>query len=208
MAKKRIYSKRKKINFLPVIIVLLIVIVLCTAVWGGTKLLSAKDYDEQINEVFKNDILKTTGTVFSVSKVNINVYSVGGIKYTNRHDDIVKISSFDSTLEEDAQKSSDAQTLLKNLNNLSKADSKAELLTKDDGYYWIRIGLTANEKVLFISDEENYIFDLYYDKEDKLIYLKEKYFNEFSMKNNTTKLTAYKADEDSQKLIENLAKAK
>ena len=208
MSKKRIYSKRKKINLIPVIIILAVAAIVFATVWGGSKLLSSKDYGKQIDEVFENDILKTTGSVFNVSKVNINVYSVGGIKYTNRHDDIVKINSFDSTLEEDATKASDAKALLQKITTLSKEESKTELLTKNSGYYWIRIGLTSNEKILFISNEENYIFDLYYDKEDKIIYVKEKYFDEFSMKNNTTKLIAYKADEESQKLIEDLAKSK
>ncbi|MDF2677524.1 MAG: hypothetical protein K0Q97_1847 [Bacillota bacterium] len=208
MSKKRIYSKRKRLNLIPIIIVLLIVVFVFFVVWGGTKLLSAKDYTEQINEVFENEILKTTGSVCSVSKVDINVYSNKGIKYTNRHENIIKLNSFDSSIETETEKASKARILLENLKNLQKTDSVNELLKEENGYYWIRIDLTANDKFLFISDEEYYFFDLYYDKEDKKIYVKEKYFDEFSMKNNTTKLSGYVVDEQYEKLIEDLASTK
>jgi len=199
------YSRKKKINFKPIIIILLALVFFAAI---GVKIFSSNDYTTQIEEILSSNILKTTGAVSNISSVDIKVYSNEGIKYTNKHENIIKLSSFDSSIQEDMGKVDAAKKMLENLGKLEEVETVNELSPKQNGYYWIDINLVAEEKTLIFKSEEDYNIDLYYDISEQKIYVKNKYYDEFSKKNNKSKLKTYKVDDEYKKLIEELSMSK
>lgn len=203
MSRRRTYGRKKRINFLPIIIVLLVVIIIVAI---GIKIFSANDNISQIDEILSSDLLKTAGTISSSSSVDTKVYSNDGIKYTNKHENIIRIDGFNSSLPEDLEKVQIVKTMLEKLGDLEEAETVKELSPKQNGYYWIDINLTAEGKMLLIfNNEEEYNIDLYYDISEQKIYIKNKYYNEFSNKNNKVKLQGFKVNEEYKSLIEKLA---
>ena len=99
--------------------------------------------------------------------------------------------TFDGSLSEDMDKAGGVKILLENLLISEKTEVTAELPPKDDGYYWIEADIFTKDKVLIFSVEEEYNFDLYYDIENKTVYVKEKYYDEFSKKYNKVKFQGY-----------------
>ena len=199
------YSRKKKINFKPIIIILLVLVFFAAI---GVKIFSSNDYTTQIEEILSSNILKTTGAVSNISSVDIKVYSNDGIKYTNKHESIIKLSSFDSSIQEDMGKVDAVKKILENLGKLEEAETVNELSPKQNGYYWIDINLVAEEKTLIFKSEEDYNIDLYYDISEQKIYVKNKYYDEFSKKNNKSKLKTYKVNDKYKKLIEELSMSK
>jgi len=205
MSRRRTYGRKKSINFLPIIIVLLVLIIIVAI---GVKIFSANDNISQIEEILSSDILKTAGAISSTSSVDTKVYSNDGIKYTNKHENIVRIDDFNSTIPEDSDKVQTVKTILDKLENLEKAETVKELSPKQNGYYWIDINLNVDEQILIFDNEEEYNIDLYYDIAEQKIYVKNKYYNEFSTKNNKVKLQGYKVNDEFKSLIEKIAKTK
>lgn len=203
MARRR-YGRRKRINIKPVLLLVLIVTVI---VLLGMKIFNSKSYTDQINELISFNIIKTTGSISNTSSVDIKVYSNKGIKYTNKHDNIIKINSFDSSIPEDLNKAEIAKKLLKNIGELENAGIVNELAPKEEGYYWIDINTVAVEKKLIFSTEKEYNFDIYYDIAEQKVYVKNKYHDEFNKKNNKAKLQCYKADEEYKLLIDELTRS-
>ena len=203
MSRRRTYGRKKSINFLPIIIVLLVLIIIVAI---GVKIFSANDNISQIEEILSSDILKTAGAISSTSSVDTKVYSNDGIKYTNKHENIVRIDDFNSTIPEDSDKVLTVKTILDKLENLEKAETVKELSPKQNGYYWIDINLNVDEQILIFDNEEEYNIDLYYDIAEQKIYVKNKYYNEFSTKNNKVKLQGYKVNDEFKSLIEKIAK--
>jgi len=205
MSRRRTYGRKKSINFLPIIIVLLVLIIIVAL---GVKIFSANDNISQIDEILSSDILKTTGTINSTSSVDTKIYSNDGIKYTNKHENIVSIDDFNSTSPEDTEKIQTVKTILEKLGDLEEAETVKELSPKQNGYYWIDINLNVDEQILIFDNEEEYNLDLYYDLAEQKIYIKNKYYNEFSTKNNKVKLQGYKVNDEFKSLIEKLAMTK
>jgi len=202
MSRRRTYGRKKSINFLPIIIVLSVLIIIVAL---GVKIFSANDNISQIDEILSSDILKTAGAISSTSSVDTKVYSNDGIKYTNKHENIVRIDDFNSTIPEDSEKVQTVKTILEKLGNLEEVETVKELSLKQNGYYWIDINLNVDEQLLIFDNEEEYNIDLYYDLAEQKIYLKNKYYNEFSTKNNKVKLQGYKVNDEFKSLIEKLA---
>lgn len=202
MSRRRTYGRRKRINFLPIIIVLLVVIIIAAI---GIKIFSANDNISQIDEILLSNLLKTSGTISSTSSIDTKIYSNDGIKYTNKHENIVRIDSFNSSLPEDLEKVQIVKTMLEKLGDLEAVETVKELSPKQNGYYWIDISLTSEEKMLIFNYEEEYNIDLYYDISEQKIYIKNKYYNEFSTKNNEVKVQGFKVNEEYKNLIEKLA---
>lgn len=205
MARRRhMYGKKRKINYGRILLLLLLLV----AVIAVISLLFRKDeYLSVIDDVLKSDIKEISGTISSVSDVDITVYSNDGIRYTNQHEDIKKLNSFDGTKTEDLDKSGNVKLLFENLYKSKKTVQTEDLPLKKDGYYWVEANFVVEDEKLFFSDEEEYNFDLYYDKETKNVYIKNEYFNEFSTKNNNQKLQGYEATEEFIKIIDELAKS-
>jgi hypothetical protein len=143
--------------------------------------------------------------VSTISSVDTNVYTKGKIKYTNQHEGIVKLSTFDGTLSEDKEKAEKARTLLVSLKDLKEEGTVSTLPKKDNGYYWVDVSVTTEDDFLVFSGEDEYNFDMYYDMEGQKVYVKEKYYDEFSSKNNKVKFTGYKSNDKLKGLIEELA---
>lgn len=205
MARRRSnYGRKKKIKIKPVLLLILILIVI---VASGIKMLSSKTYIDQINEALSSNIIKTTGSVSNTSSIDTKVYLNKGIKYTNKHDNIIKINSFDSSIPEDLNKAETAKKLLKNIGELENSGLVNELSPKKDGYYWIDINTVAEKNKLIFKTEEEYNFDIYYDIAEQKVYVKNKYYDEFNKKNNKTKLQSYKANEECKGIIEELVKS-
>ncbi len=201
----RMYGKRRKINYGRIILLVLLLVVIIALI----SLFFRKDeYISVIDEALKKDITEISGSISSVSDVDITVYSNKGIRYTNQHEDIKRLDSFDGTKTEDLEKVGIAKILFENLLKSGETVTVEELPLKKDGYYWLEAEFVAKDEKLFFSDEEKYDFDLYYDIETKNIYIKEEYYTEFSTKNNKQKLQGYEATEEFTRLIEELAKMK
>lgn len=204
MARRRsMYGKKRKINYGRILLLLLL---LAAAIVLISMLFRKNEYIGIIDEVLKSDIKEISGTISRVSDVDITVYSNDGIRYTNQHEDIKKLNSFDGTKTEDSEKSDKVKQLFENLYKSKETALTEDLPLKKDGYYWIEASFVVEDEKLFFSDEEEYNFDLYYDIETKNVYIKEEYFNEFSTKNNDQKLQGYEATEEFIKIIEELAK--
>ena len=204
MARRRgMYGKRRKINYKRII---LLVLLLTVAVFAVSLLFRKNDYIGVIEDVIKSDINEISGTVNKVSDVDVTVYSNKGIRYTNQHENIIRLNSFDNTSETNTKNSDDIKFLLENLVLSKETVLLDDLPKKDSAYYWIDADVTVKDEKLFFKDEEKYNFDLYYDIEDKNVFIKEKYYSEFSTKNNKQKLQGYEATEEFIKTIEKLIK--
>lgn len=202
MARRRsVYGKKKRINIIPILIILLLVALLVFIVM---KLFPKNDYADTVDEVLSFDILKITGSISTVSSIDTEVYENDKIRYTNKHDNIKKLNSFDGTITGDLDEVGTAKILLEDLNRLQKSSLVTELPKKDNGYYWFDLNVVVEDDFLIFEGEDEYHFDLYYDKEENIVYVKEKYYDEFSKKNNKLQLQGYIADEQYQKLIEEL----
>ncbi len=203
MARRRsMYARRRKINYGRI---LLLVLVLAAIVVLVSFLFRKNDYMAVIDEALDSGTAEITGTVSHVSDVDITVYSNEGIRYANQHEDIKKLDSFDGTISNDSEKTERVRMLFESLLKLNQTSGTEDLPLTDDGYYWIDADFSVGEKSLF-GGNDVYNFDLYYDIESKVVYVKEKYYSEFSKKNNKQKLIGYQADDEFIKTIEELTK--
>ncbi|MGD9569528.1 MAG: hypothetical protein AB7V48_14655 [Sedimentibacter sp.] len=206
MARRRsMYGKKRKIHYGRIAILMLL---LAAVVILISMLFRKNEYISVIDEVLQGKITEISGTISSVSDVDITVYSNDGIRYTNQNEDIKKLNSIDGTKTEDLDKAGNVKLLLENLYKSKKSELIEDLPLKKDGYYWIEASVIVEDEKLFFSDSEEYDFDLYYDIETKNVYTKEEYFNEFSTKNNKQKLQGYEATDEFVRVIEELAKSK
>lgn len=206
MARRRsMYGKKRKINYGRIILLVFLLVAVIALV---SLMFRKDDYISVIDEVLQADINEISGEVNFVSDVDITVYSNKGIRYTNQHDNIKNLVSFDGTNTEDLDKSGNVKILFENILKSKETVLIEDIPAKTDGYYWIDADFTVEDEKLFFNDEEEYNFDLYYDIEAKTIYIKEEYFSEFSTKNNKQKLQGYEATEEFIKIIEELANSK
>lgn len=204
MARRRsMYGKKRKINYGRILFLVLLLIAVIALIFT---LFRKDEYIGVIDEVLKSNIREISGTISSVSDVDITVYSNKGIRYTNQHVDIKKLTTFDGPKSEDLDKSGNVKLLLENLYKSKKGVVVDDLPLKKDGYYWIDARVVIEDEKLFFKDEDEYNFDLYYDIEGKSVYTKEEYFNEFSTKNNDQKLQKYEASDEFIRIIEELTK--
>lgn len=199
--RKRVYSKRRGINYKRIVLLVLAIIVLIFLV---SKIFTKNSYISKVEEVLNSEISLISGSMSSVSKIDATVYENDGIRYTNQHEGVKKLLIFDGTLSDDMDKVGDAKTLLENLLKSEKAEVIVELPTKEDGYYWLEADIVSENKILLFNVENEYNFDLYYDIENKEIFIKEKYFDEFSKKYNKTKFQGYKATEEFTNIIDSM----
>lgn len=199
----RMYGKKRKINYGRILLLALILVAVIVLI---SLFFRKNEYIDVIDEALQSDINEISGTISSVSDVDITVYSNKGIRYTNQHENVKKLNSFDGTKTEELDKSGTVKILFENILKSKETVVIEDLPVKDDGYYWINANFIIEDEKLFFSDEDEYNFDLYYDIETKTIYIKEKYFSEFSTKNNKQKLQGYEATEEFVRLIEELAK--
>ncbi|MBP1926123.1 biopolymer transport protein ExbD [Sedimentibacter acidaminivorans] len=202
MSRKGTFGRKKRINIVPILTLILVLVIIVVL---GVKILSPNYTIPQIEELKSVDIFKTEGTISTISSVDTKVYSNDGIKYTNKHENILRLNSFNSSIPEDTEKIQTVKSLIEKLGNLEEIGKVKELVSKPDGYYWINVSLTTEEKMLVFNSEKEYNFDLYYDIEEKNIYIKNKYYDEFSTKNNKVKLLGYKVNDEYKNLIEKLA---
>lgn len=202
MGRRRTYGRKRKINILPILILLLVLVIIVAL---GVKIFSSNYSISQIEKLKSADILKTEGTISSTSSVDTKVYSNDGIKYTNKHENIIRVNSFNSAIPEDSDKTQAVKSLLEKLEDLEAIGTIKELVSKPNGYYWIDVSVTTEEKKFSIfKSEEEYNLDLYYDVEEQKIYIKNKYYDEFSTKNNKVKLQGFKVNDEYKSLIEKL----
>lgn len=198
----RMYGRKRKINYGRI---LLLALVLVTVIALVSLLFRKNEYIDIIQDALQSDIDEISGTISYVSDVDITVYSNKGIRYTNQHENIKKLNSFDGTKTEDLDKSGNVKILFENLLKSKEDAIIQDLATKDDGYYWLEANFVIDNNKLFFSNGEEYNFDLYYDIETKIVYIQEEYFSEFSTKNNKQRLQGYEATDEFVKLIEELA---
>jgi len=199
--RKRVYSRRRinygRVAFLIAVLVVIILLVM--------KIFSKNRYISKVEEALEKDITRIAGSISTVSKIDATIYENEGIKYTNQHENIKRIMTFDGSLSEDIDKAGDVKILLENLLISEKTEVTAELPPKDDGYYWIEADIFTKDKVLIFSVEEEYNFDLYYDIENKTVYVKEKYYDEFSKKYNKVKFQGYSVTDEFRNIINSMA---
>ena len=196
--RKRVYGKRRRINYKRIALLVLAIIVLIFLV---SKIFKKNSYISKVDQVLNSEISMISGSISSVSKIDARVYENDGIKYTNQHEGIKKHVTFDGSLSDDMDKVSDAKILLENLVKSEKTETVEELPAKEDGYYWLEADVVTKDKVLLFTQENEFNFDLYYDIENEVIYVKEKYYDEFSKKYNKTKLQGYKASDKFTKIL-------
>ena len=202
MGRRRTYGRKRKLNILPILVLILALVIIVAL---GVKIFSPNYSISQIKELKSANILKTEGTISTTSSVDTKVYSNGGIKYTNKHENIIRLNNFNSTMPEDSDKIITVQSLLEKLGDLEELGTVKELVPKPNGYYWINVNVTAEEKKLIFNSSKEYNINLYYDIEEQKIYIKNKYYDEFSTKNNKVKLQGYKVNDEYKDLIEKLA---
>lgn len=192
MAKrKRVYSKKRmKINYKRIGILLAAIIIL---IFFTSKIFKKNSYTSKIKEALNSNINQITGSISTVSKVDATVYENDGITYTNQHEGIIKHIKFDKNAFLNADKAEISKTLFEELLKSEKAIIVTELPAKDSGYYWLETDISSKNKV---KKQTEYNFDLYYDIENETIYVKEKYYDEFSKKYNKTKFQGYKATKE------------
>ena len=199
--RKRVYSRRRinygRVAFLIAVLVVIILLVM--------KIFSKNRYISKVEEALEKDITRIAGSISTVSKIDATIYENEGIKYTNQHENIKRIMTFDGSLSEDMDKAGDVKILLENLLISEKTEVTAELPPKDDGYYWIEADIFTKDKVLIFSVEEEYNFDLYYDIENKTVYVKEKYYDEFSKIYNKVKFQGYSVTDEFRNIINSMA---
>lgn len=191
--RRRIYGKKRKIRYGRIALLLLVVVV---AVFLISIPFRKDKYLDVIDEALKSTINEVSGTINSVSAVDVGVYSNDGIRYTNRHEDIKRLNSFSSANPDDEEKVSQVKKLFESIYKLKETAALEELPLKKDGYYWIDAELHSKDE---------YDFDLFYDIETKTVYIKKEYYNEYSTKNNKQKLQGYEASEEFIQTIEKLA---
>jgi len=204
MARRRsnMYGKKRKINYgriLGLASFIILLVFLISTVFKKT------DYMTKLDEVLNSDIAEISGTISGVSAVDINVYSNNGIRYTNQHKSIKQLNSFNGTISEDLDKAGTAKILMENLTKAKETSLITSLPEKENGYYWLDVNFVIENNILIFEKNEEYNFDLFYDIEEQKIYAKEKYYNEYSKKNNKLELQGYEADEEFKKLITELA---
>jgi len=204
MARRRnnIYGKKRKVNYARVFGLISVIILLVLLIFTVFK---KDDYVTKLDEVLNSEIIEISGTLSRVSAVDISVYSNNGIRYTNQHKNIKRLNSFDGTLSEDLDKAGIAKILMENLARAKETSLVEKLPEKDNGYYWLDANFVVKNNILVFENNEEYNFDLFYDIEEQKIYAKEKYYNEYSKKNNKLELQGYEADEEFKKLITELA---
>lgn len=204
--RKRVYSRRRiRINYGRVALLAAALVVLILLV---VKLFSKNTYISKVEDALEQEITMMSGTLSTVSKIDAAIYENDGIKYTNQHEGIKRLMSFDGSLPEDKDKAEDVKALLENLIRAEKSEEVlSDLPIKEDGYYWIEADIFTRDKVLFITSEKEYNFDLYYDIENKTVYVKEKYHDEFSKKYNKVDFRGYKATDEFIDILENISGA-
>lgn len=202
MAKrKRVYSKKRRINYKRILLLVAVIVILILLV---SRIFKKDSYISKVEEALNSEISQMSGIINTVSKIDTTVYENDGIKYTNQHEGIKKLMTFDGKLSDDMDKVVDIKILLENLLKSEENEVLAELPAKDDGYYWLETNIITKNKILFFNIENEYNFDLYYDIENKEIFVKEKYFDEFSKGNNKTKFQGYKATDEFVNMINRL----
>lgn len=205
MARRRsnMYGKKRKINYGRIIGLAALLFLLVFLIFNIFK---KDDYVSKLDEVLNSEIVEITGSISSVSSVDITVYSNDGIRYTNQHENIKRLNSFDGTVSDDLNEAETTKKLMENLAAAKETSLTATLPEKENGYYWMDVNFVVKDNVIIFENNESYNFDLYYDIENEKIYVKEKYYNEFSTKNNKLKFQEYEADEEFKNLITELAK--
>ncbi len=203
--RKRVYSRRRiRINYgrlalLAAALVLLILLVV--------KLFSRNTYISKVEKALDREITKIAGSISTVSKIDAVIYENDGIKYTNQHEGIKKHLTFEGSQPEDGDRAGDVKMLLEKLVNSEKTkEVLPELPQKEDGYYWIEADIFTRDKVLIFTTKDEYNFDLYYDIGNKTVYVKEKYYDEFSKKYNKAGFRGYKASDEFTDILEDLVK--
>lgn len=204
MARRRnVYSKKKRINYGRILFLLLLIVVLIALVF---KLFKKNDYTGVVEDALNSRIVRISGSVSSVSDVDYSVHSNDGIRYTNQHENIIQLNTIDGSNAEDKGKADDVKLLFNNVVKSDEGDKVKDLPLKENGYYWVDAKFTVEDWKILGKGENEYDFDLYYDIEEKKVYVKDKYYNEFSKKNNKTELRGYAADDEFIRTIERLAK--
>lgn len=191
--RKRVYSKRRRINYKRIALLAASIIILILLV---LRIFKKDSYISKIEDALNSEITNIDGAISTVSKIDADIYENNGIKYTNRHEGIKKHVTFDGSLFDEEDKVENIKILFENLLKSEKKEVLAELPAKDEGYYWLEADIATKNKVLLFTKENEYNFDLYYDIENKDIYIKEKYYDEFSKKYNKTKFQGYKATDE------------
>ncbi len=191
--RKRVYSKKRRINYKRIMLLILIIVILIFLV---SKIFKKNTYTYKVEEALNSEISMISASLSTVAKIDATVYENDGIKYTNQHEGIKKLVTYDGSLSEDTDKVDDVKILLENLLKSEKTEIVGELPAKDDGYLWLEADIISDNKVLLFNVENEYNFDLYYDIENKTLYTKEKYYDEFSTKYNKTKFQGYKATDE------------
>ncbi len=197
--RKRVYGKRRRVNYKRIALLIAALIVLILLI---SMVFRKNSYIDKIDEALNSDISLMMGTMSIVSQIDASVYENDGIKYTNQHEGIKRIATFDGS--ENLDKVGNLKILLANLVESEETEKVFELPEKDDGYYWLEADIISENKVLFFDIENEYNFDLYYDIENKTIYVKEKYYDEFSTKYNKSKFQGYKATDEFITTIEGI----
>lgn len=205
MARRRnMYGKRRKIRYGRIAFLAALLVL---AAIGAFSILRSTVYQDAIDDAMNSQIMKMSGTVSSVSKVDPKVYTNEGIRYTNQHEGIKRLASFNTAITEDSDRAEQVKSLLENLSVADETELVPELPQKEGGYYWVDVSVVVEDKFLVFEGEEQYNFDLYYDIESSKVYVREKYHDEFSTRNNKRKLQGYEADAEFKSLMDKLVKA-
>ncbi|NLJ59088.1 MAG: hypothetical protein GX339_09620 [Tissierellia bacterium] len=201
MAKRRrMYSRRRRINYKPILFLAAIIVILIAVVLNIFK----KDsYISKIDEAL-TEMSQMSGTISIVSKIDATIYEKDGLKYSNQHEGIKRLTSFDGKVSDDSSKVENVKSLLDSLLNSDETELVSELPSKDDGYLWLEADIISEHEILIFDREKEYNFDLYYHIEDEIIYLKEKYFDEFSKRYNKTNFQGYKATDEFISILKEL----
>ncbi|HBD62858.1 MAG TPA: hypothetical protein DC038_00325, partial [Clostridiales bacterium] len=158
------YGRKRKIKYGRV---MLLIVLFAAIVALLLSFFRKSDYAGVVDEVMKADIRSISGTISTVSDIDVRVYSKNGIRYTNQHEKIKYIDSFESSKSEDSAKADNIKRLFGNLYKLKKTEVLDDLPFKEDGYYWVDSDFSVKGKKLFFGGDEEYNFDLYYDIEAK-----------------------------------------
>ena len=201
--RKRVYSKRRRINYRRIVLLAGAIVILLLII---LRVFKKDSYISYVEDALNSEITNMTGAISTVSKIDATVYENNGFRYTNQHEGIKKHVTFDGSLFDDGDKVSKVKIILENLLKSEKTEVLAELPAKDNGYYWLEADILVKSKALFFTKENKYNFDLYYDIENKEIYVKEKYYDEFSKKYNKTKFQGYKATGEFTTTLEEILK--
>jgi preprotein translocase subunit YajC len=188
----RIYGKKRKIHYGRITLLLLIVVVVIFLISIPFR---KEKYLDAIDKAVQSTTSEISGTINSVSDVDISVYSNNGIRYTNRHEDIKRLNSFSGANPDEAERAAQVKKLFESIYKLKETVAVEDLSLKKDGYYWIDAEFRGKDE---------YDFDLFYDIENKTVYIKTEYYNEYSTKNNKQKLQGYEASEEFVNTIEKL----